>query len=136
MTTIATSICEQPGENVVREPFVTNGHYDDAEASAGTSHDAPSGSAKSTADAAKEKLVKYKGVHEAPAEVKNHLMVHEDILDAALVGLPGEVPRAYLILRRPAALSKVDAKLCVKFQTRNRENKRRQKKRRNRLCEA
>ncbi|KAI0202348.1 hypothetical protein F4808DRAFT_449741 [Astrocystis sublimbata] len=48
----------------------------------------------------KKELIKYKGNQVAPAELEAVLLSHPQILDAAVIGVPGEgteVPRAYVI---------------------------------------
>lgn len=116
----------QPGELIVRGPFVTNGYYDNAEATKATFH----GEWFCTGDIGverqgkfyvvdrKKELLKYKGLQIAPAELENHLITHPDILEAAVVGMPGEggsdLPRAYVVLRKVGALSEEDVKDFVK----------------------
>lgn len=48
----------------------------------------------------KKELIKYKGAQVAPAELEALLVSHPKILDAAVIGVPGEgteVPRAYVV---------------------------------------
>ncbi|KAI0538321.1 hypothetical protein GGR58DRAFT_468547 [Xylaria digitata] len=48
----------------------------------------------------KKELIKYKGIQVAPAELEAVLLSHPKILDAAVIGVPGEgteVPRAYVV---------------------------------------
>ncbi|KAH7039754.1 uncharacterized protein B0I36DRAFT_309222 [Microdochium trichocladiopsis] len=48
----------------------------------------------------KKELIKYKGNQVAPAELEALLLSHPKILDAAVIGVPGEgteVPRAYIV---------------------------------------
>ncbi|KAI1815459.1 acetyl-CoA synthetase-like protein [Poronia punctata] len=48
----------------------------------------------------KKELIKYKGNQVAPAELEAILLSHPKILDAAVIGVPGEgteVPRAYIV---------------------------------------
>lgn len=50
-----------------------------------------------------QELIKYKGLQVAPAEVEGHLLAHDKILDAAVIGIPApdgsgnELPRAYVV---------------------------------------
>ncbi|KAF2645505.1 acetyl-CoA synthetase-like protein [Massarina eburnea CBS 473.64] len=93
----------QPGEIIVRGPFVTNGYQ---------------GYGKFYIVDRKKELIKYKGLQIAPAELENHLITHNGILEAAVVGVPieggSEVPRAYGVLRKTEALSEDDVKAFVK----------------------
>jgi len=46
-------------------------------------------------------MIKYKGLQVAPAELEAHLISHDLILDAAVIGVPykgDEAPRAYIVL--------------------------------------
>ncbi|KAI1265733.1 acetyl-CoA synthetase-like protein [Xylariaceae sp. FL1019] len=48
----------------------------------------------------KKELIKYKGSQVAPAELEAILLSHPHVLDAAVIGIPGEgteVPRAYVV---------------------------------------
>lgn len=48
-------------------------------------------------------MIKYKGLQVAPAELEAHLISHDLILDAAVIGVPApdgsgnELPRAYVV---------------------------------------
>lgn len=54
--------------------------------------------------------MKVRGYQVAPAELEGHLLLHEAVLDACVVGVPdeysGEIPLAYVVLQ-PSALKKV-----------------------------
>lgn len=116
----------QPGEIIVRGPFVTNGYYDNPEATAGTFHDgwfltgdiAMETEGKFYIVDRKKELIKYKGLQVAPAELEGLLITHKEIEEAAVVGVPieggSEVPRAYVVLRSAGALSEDDVKQFVK----------------------
>lgn len=116
----------RPGELIVRGPFVTNGYFDNPSATAATFHEgwfctgdiAIDRGGKFYVVDRKKELIKYKGLQIAPAELENHLITHEDIMEAAVVGIPieggSEVPRAYVVLRRAGVLSGDDVKEFVK----------------------
>lgn len=116
----------QPGEIIVRGPFVTNGYFDNEEATKATFHNdwfctgdiAIDRGGKFYIVDRKKELIKYKGLQIAPAELENHLITHEGILEAAVVGVPveggSEVPRAYVVPRRNGVLSEEDVKEYVK----------------------
>lgn len=101
-----------PGELVVRGPFVTNGYYDDAAATAASFHAgwfltgdiAVERAGKFYIVDRKKELIKYKGLQVAPAELEGVLIAHEGIEEAAVVGVPveggSEVPRAYVVRRK------------------------------------
>jgi 4-coumarate--CoA ligase len=116
----------QPGEIIVRGPFVTNGYYDNTEATQATFHDGwfltgdiavETGGKFYIVDRKKE-LIKYKGLQIAPAELEGLLITHDDIQEAAIVGIPieggSEVPRAYVVPRGTGILSENDVKQFVK----------------------
>jgi 4-coumarate--CoA ligase len=48
-------------------------------------------------------LIKVKGNSVAPAELEGHLLAHDDIADAAVIGVPddfaGELPYAFVVLK-------------------------------------
>ena len=56
-----------------------------------------------------QELIKVRGFQVAPPELEAVLMSHPNILDAAVIGIPapsaidGELPRAYIVARNPAA---------------------------------
>jgi 4-coumarate--CoA ligase len=114
-----------PGEIIVRGPFVTNGYFNNPEATAATFHDgwfctgdiAVDRDGKFYIVDRKKELIKYKGLQIAPAEIENLLITHPQILEAAIVGIPieggSEVPRAYVVLRSAGALSDSDVKSFV-----------------------
>ena len=64
----------------------------------------------------KKELIKYKGLQVAPAELEGLLLSHPLIMDAAVVGVPGEyteLPRAYIVADR-TKISDTDVKEFVK----------------------
>lgn len=67
-----------------------------------------------------KELIKVRGFQVAPAELEGALTSHLDITDAAVVGIPdersGELPRAYVVLRKGASLSKEDILKFMKEQ--------------------
>lgn len=69
------------------------------------------------ANIARQELIKYKGLQVAPAELEAHLISHQQILDAAVIGVPApdgsgnELPRAYVV----ADKSKMDEEAIKKF---------------------
>ena len=109
----------QPGEMLVRSPLVTNGYFNNPEATASafvTLPDDPNGPWFCTGDIGvyrngkfyvvdrKKEILKYKGQQVAPAEIENLLFTHPGIAEAAVVGVPGrgseegsELPRAYVV---------------------------------------
>jgi 4-coumarate--CoA ligase len=115
-----------PGEIIVRGPFVTNGYFNNPEATTGTFRDgwfctgdiAVDRDGKFYIVDRKKELIKYKGLQIAPAEIENLLITHPQILEAAVVGIPieggSEVPRAYVVLRESRILSEDDVKAFVK----------------------
>ncbi|KAF2467619.1 acetyl-CoA synthetase-like protein, partial [Lindgomyces ingoldianus] len=116
----------QPGEIIVRGPFVTNGYFDNEDATNAAFHDGWFCTGDIAVDRGgkfyivdrKKELNKYKVLQIAPAEFGNHLIMHQQILEAAVVGVlvegGGEVPRAYVAPRNPGALSEDDVKVFVK----------------------
>lgn len=99
-----------PGEVLVKGPVVCKGYYNNEAANS----EAFTGEWFHTGDIAefrhgmfyivdrKKELIKYKGMQVAPAELEALLLSHEDILDAAVIGVPvedgtSEVPRAYVV---------------------------------------
>lgn len=115
-----------PGEIIVRGPFVTNGYFDNPEATRATFHDGwfctgdigVEREGKFYIVDRKKELLKYKGLQIAPAELENHLITHPEILEAAVVGIPieggSEVPRAYVVPRKMGGLSEDEVKEFVK----------------------
>lgn len=68
----------------------------------------------------RKELIKVRGFQVAPAELEGVLTSHQDITDAAVIGVPddrsGELPRAYVVLRKGASLSKEDIVAFMKSQ--------------------
>ncbi|KAH8156858.1 hypothetical protein CIB48_g11388 [Xylaria polymorpha] len=63
----------------------------------------------------KKELIKYKGNQVAPAELEAMLLSHPKILDAAVIGVPGEgteIPRAYVVV---ASQKEITAKAIVEW---------------------
>ncbi|CAJ2513026.1 Uu.00g011450.m01.CDS01 [Anthostomella pinea] len=98
----------QPGEVWAKGPVVTNGYWRNDKANKESFKDGWF----CTGDIAvfkdgfffivdrKKELIKYKGNQVAPAELEAMLLSHPKILDAAVIGVPGdgtEVPRAYVV---------------------------------------
>jgi 4-coumarate--CoA ligase len=100
----------KPGEVIVKGPVVCRGYYKNEAAT----KEAFNGEWFSTGDIAefrngmfyivdrKKELIKYKGLQVAPAELEALLVDHDDILDAAVIGVDtedgtNEVPRAYVV---------------------------------------
>ncbi|KAI1129512.1 acetyl-CoA synthetase-like protein [Nemania abortiva] len=101
----------QPGEIWVRSPVVTKGYWKNDKAN----RESFRGDWFCTGDVAvfkdgyffivdrKKELIKYKGNQVAPAELEDMLLSHPKIVDAAVIGVPGEgteVPRAYVVANR------------------------------------
>lgn len=59
-----------------------------------------------------KELVKYKGMQIAPSELEHVLLTHEEVADAAVIGIPdefaGELPRAYVVKRPGSTVSELD----------------------------
>lgn len=98
----------EPGEIWVKGPVVTKGYWKNDKAN----NDSFKDGWFCTGDIAvfkdgffsivdrKKELIKYKGNQVAPAELEAMLLSHPKILDAAVIGVPGEgteVPRAYVV---------------------------------------
>lgn len=100
----------KPGEVWIKGPLVSNGYYNNPDAD----REAFTGEWFHTGDIAefrnglfyivdrKKELIKYKGLQVAPAELEALLLSHDDILDAAVIGVDtddgtNEVPRAYVV---------------------------------------
>ncbi|KAI1425494.1 acetyl-CoA synthetase-like protein [Xylaria sp. FL1777] len=98
----------EPGEIWVKGPVVTKGYWKNEKANKDSFKDGWF----CTGDIAvfrdgfffivdrKKELIKYKGTQVAPAELESVLLSHPKILDAAVIGVPGEgteVPRAYVV---------------------------------------
>ncbi|KAH9874964.1 hypothetical protein J1614_004452 [Plenodomus biglobosus] len=103
----------QPGEIIVKGPVVCKGYYQNDAATA----EAFTGEWFHTGDIAefrnglfyivdrKKELIKYKGMQVAPAELEALLLSHDEILDAAVIGVEiddgtSEVPRAYVVANK------------------------------------
>ncbi|KAI2629484.1 acetyl-CoA synthetase-like protein [Xylaria nigripes] len=101
----------QAGEIWVRGPVVTKGYWKNDQASQDSFRDGwfCTGDIGVVRDGfffivdRKKELIKYKGNQVAPAELEAVLLSHPKILDAAVIGVPGEdteVPRAYVVANR------------------------------------
>lgn len=59
-----------------------------------------------------KELIKYKGMQIAPSELEHLLLTHEEVADAAVIGIPdefaGELPRAYVVKRPGSTVSQSD----------------------------
>jgi acyl-CoA synthetase (AMP-forming)/AMP-acid ligase II len=64
-----------------------------------------------------KELIKTKGFQVAPAELEAELLRHDDVVDAAAIGIPddraGEAPKAFVVLRDGATVSAEDLKAFV-----------------------
>jgi acyl-CoA synthetase (AMP-forming)/AMP-acid ligase II len=111
----------QPGELLVRAPGAMLGYLDDPDATAAVID--PDGWVHTgdivtvdadgwyyVTDRIKE-LIKYKGFQVAPAELEAILVTHPAVADAAVVPSPdlaaGEIPKAFIVLRAPAAATEL-----------------------------
>ena len=111
-----------PGELWVRGPMVMKGYLDDQQATEATltedgflrtgdivTHHA--GGWFTVVDRVKE-LIKYKGYQVAPAELESLLLEHDQIADAAVIGVKdaeaGEIPKAYVVPSADATLTTED----------------------------
>ncbi len=90
---------DAPGELLVRGPGVMDGYYRNPEATAATLSDGwlhTGDIVKKDADGflwlidRKKDVIITGGENIFPVEIENHLMGHEDILDAVVIGLPDE----------------------------------------------
>lgn len=66
----------------------------------------------------KKDLFKVRSWQVSPVEVEGVILQHPDITDAAVVGIPlanntGEIPRAYIVLRRDVLLNIADLKAFI-----------------------
>ncbi len=67
-----------------------------------------------------QELLKYKGLQVAPAELENLLITHEQIKEAAVVGLPApddpgtDLPRAYIVPNEKSKINEDEVKEFVK----------------------
>jgi acyl-CoA synthetase (AMP-forming)/AMP-acid ligase II len=109
----------EPGELCIRGPQVMKGYLDDPDATARTID--PDGwlhtgdiaqvdehGSVRIVDRVKE-LIKYKGYQIAPAELEGLLLTHPAIADAAVIGLAGEVPKAFVVPRGTLTPQEVSA---------------------------
>ncbi|EER37458.1 4-coumarate-CoA ligase [Histoplasma capsulatum var. duboisii H88] len=101
----------QPGEFLVRGPMVTQGYYNNPQATENAFHDGwfctgdigIQRNGKFYIVDRKKELLKYKGQQIAPAEIEGVLISHPDIKDAAVCGVPSpedpasDLPRAYVV---------------------------------------
>jgi acyl-CoA synthetase (AMP-forming)/AMP-acid ligase II len=114
---------DQEGEIWVRGPQVMRGYLNRPEETAATVdgqgwlHTGDVGFADEDGffyivDRVKE-LIKYKGLQVAPAELEAVLLTHPAVADAAVVPSPdeeaGEVPKAFVVLKSPAAAEELMA---------------------------
>ncbi|KAG9205350.1 hypothetical protein G6514_008929 [Epicoccum nigrum] len=114
----------KPGEVLVKGPVVCKGYYQNEAAN----NEAFTDDWFHTGDIAefrnglfyivdrKKELIKYKGLQVAPAELEALLLNHDDILDAAVIGVDAdggtnEVPRAYVV----ADKAKISGQQIVKY---------------------
>ncbi|KAJ9607983.1 hypothetical protein H2200_008062 [Cladophialophora chaetospira] len=117
----------QEGEMVVRSPLVTQGYFNNPQATRESFHDDwfCTGDIGVMRDGKfyivdrKKELLKYKGQQVAPAEIENLLFTHPKIQEAAVVGVnmpddPGtDLPRAYVVAD-PSQISEQEIKDFVK----------------------
>jgi len=117
----------EEGELLVRSPLVTQGYFDNPQATKDAFHDDwfCTGDIGIMRDGKfyivdrKKELLKYKGLQIAPAEIENLLFTHPKIQEAAVVGVnmpsdPGtDLPRAYVVAD-PSQISEQEIKDFVK----------------------
>ncbi|KAK5464975.1 hypothetical protein LTS15_001538 [Exophiala xenobiotica] len=117
----------QEGELLVRSPLVTQGYFNNPQATKEAFHDGwfCTGDIGVLRDGKfyivdrKKELLKYKGLQVAPAEIENLLITHPRIQEAAVVGVnlpddPGtDLPRAYVVAK-PSEISEEEVKDYVK----------------------
>jgi acyl-CoA synthetase (AMP-forming)/AMP-acid ligase II len=118
----------KPGEVLVKGPVVCKGYYNNDAAN----RESFTGDWFHTGDIAefrnglfyivdrKKELIKYKGLQVAPAELEALLLSHDDILDAAVIGVDtddgtNEAPRAYVV----ADQKKISAQQIMNFVKKN-----------------
>ncbi|KAJ4369152.1 hypothetical protein N0V83_006236 [Neocucurbitaria cava] len=118
----------KPGEVLVKGPVVCKGYYQNEAAN----KESFTGDWFHTGDIAefrnglfyivdrKKELIKYKGLQVAPAELEALLLNHDDILDAAVIGVDAdngtnEVPRAYVV----ADKNKMSAQQIIEYVKKN-----------------
>ncbi|SMY28163.1 unnamed protein product [Zymoseptoria tritici ST99CH_1A5] len=118
----------QEGELIVRSVLVTNGYFDNPQATKESFH----GDWFLTGDIGvmrdgkfyvvdrKKELLKYKGLQVAPAELENILFTHPKIKEAAVVGVPApndpttDLPRGYVVAVDKNDISEEEVKEFVK----------------------
>jgi 4-coumarate--CoA ligase len=117
----------QQGEMLIRSPLVTNGYYNNPQATKDAFHNdwfctgdiGVQRDGKFYIVDRKKELLKYKGLQVAPAEIENLLFTHPKIKEAAVVGVqfpddPGsDCPRAYVVAD-PREVSEEEIKEFVK----------------------
>ncbi|EEQ90742.1 hypothetical protein RJZ56_001665 [Blastomyces dermatitidis] len=117
----------QPGEFLLRGPMITQGYYNNPQATKDTFHDGwfctgdigIQRNGKFYVIDRKKELLKYKGLQVAPAEIENLLITHPEIREAAVCGVPSpedpgsDIPRAYIVAD-PARVSEQAVKDFVK----------------------
>ncbi|EXJ68030.1 uncharacterized protein A1O5_08645 [Cladophialophora psammophila CBS 110553] len=117
----------QEGEMLVRSPLVTQGYFNNPQATKDAFHDGwfCTGDIGVLRDGKfyivdrKKELLKYKGLQVAPAEIENLLFTHPKIQEAAVVGVnmpddPGtDLPRAYVVAD-PSQITEDEIKGFVK----------------------
>ncbi|GIZ46860.1 hypothetical protein CKM354_000996900 [Cercospora kikuchii] len=118
----------QEGELLIRSPLVTNGYFDNLEATEGAFYGGwfCSGDigvlreGKFYVVDRKKELLKYKGLQVAPAELENLLFTHPHIREAAVVGVPApddpttDLPRAYIVATDRSKVTEEEVKEYVK----------------------
>ena len=117
----------EPGEMWVRGPQVMLGYLNNAEATAdmitpdgwlrtGDISIVDEAGYMTVVDRLKE-LIKVKGFQVAPAELEALLLAHPAIADAAVIGVldeeSGEIPKAFVVLREPGAMSSQDVESYI-----------------------
>ncbi|KAK6413621.1 hypothetical protein LTR95_017838 [Oleoguttula sp. CCFEE 5521] len=118
----------QEGEMILRTPLVTNGYYRNEKATKDAFHNGwfctgdigvRRGGRFFIVDRKKE-LLKYKGLQVAPAEIENLLISHEQIREAAVIGVPApddrttDLPRAYIVAVEGSGLTEGTVKNFIK----------------------
>ncbi|KAF3013686.1 hypothetical protein E8E14_000815 [Neopestalotiopsis sp. 37M] len=115
----------QEGELIVKSAVVTNGYFNNPEATKAAFHDGwfLTGDIGVMRDGKffvvdrKKELLKYKGLQVAPAEIEGLLLEHPAIKEAAVIGLPdpsaGDLPRAYVVPVENARVTEDDVKQYI-----------------------